>query len=106
MGILAGISADELRGGEHMRPRRRLDVLALGALLDGELFDIEGRQAEVVVMSAMATRRAGAAVAGLAKVVDGLPHGLDMCVARKALAQRRGRGRDFEQGPVMPGACR
>src|SRR5258705_9150240 len=81
------ISTDELCGGEHMGPCRGLDFVALGTLLEGELFDIESRQTEAIVMRPVAMGRAGSAVAGFAKVVSGLPHSLDMRIARKAFTQ-------------------
>ena len=68
----AGKQADERGRREHMPSRRLVDGTAAGLPVNRQPLDAERDQPEVVVVGAVAPRRAGTGIADPAEVVDGL----------------------------------
>src|SRR5499427_2638005 len=73
---------------------------------DGKVVDREREQAKMIMMQAVATRRAWAAVAGPLKIIDCLLEPKLRGIACRALGKHRQGGRDVIGCPVMPGAGR
>jgi hypothetical protein len=73
---------------------------------DGQVVDRERAQPKMIMMQAVATRRAWTAVAGPLKIIDCLLEPKLLGIACRALGKHRQGGGDVIGCPVMPGAGR
>ena len=87
-------------------PCPAFDLTTGRSAADGKVVDREREQPKMIMMQAVATRRAWAAIAGPLKIIDCLLEPKLLGIACRALSKHRHGGGDVIGCPVMPGAGR
>ena len=103
---LSLINADEICFGEDMLVCFAGDVATGWVLACRQTIDRECKQAEMIMVQAMAVWRAWTTVASPLEVIDRLFEALPFGVLSGALCKRRQSGRDVIGRPMMPCATR